>query len=275
MADFGVEVNTVQFEGAMQVLKQAVRDGMIHPDYGTLTVQARMLAEQCQKITPPDSKGQGMASVMLDLTRIYCPVSDKTWDMRRFKKIIQNDDRTTWNKVSTKFGSSHGLNDTIAVGFSPNAHAQNKFKRMRKKAKYGNMGTVTLGPQAKAARDYIKTVQGRVGWAKAGWNRGIIGLGGTVSTGWIGKHGMVRGKLIDGRSDYNPYIGVVNDTGWARNNRGQGERVINWAIQKRIQSMYSYAHGMCYDAAASAMSGKKVMKSRGGFGGFIPMGMAA
>ena len=61
MADDGIEVNTLAFEGAMQKLKSGVRQGFIDPAYGTLTVQARLLAERCQAFTPPRNVGQGNA----------------------------------------------------------------------------------------------------------------------------------------------------------------------------------------------------------------------
>jgi hypothetical protein len=53
MIDAAVTVNTVQFEAAMQRLRKGVRQGLIDPAYGTLTVQGRLLAERCQDLTPP------------------------------------------------------------------------------------------------------------------------------------------------------------------------------------------------------------------------------
>lgn len=255
MADAGVEVNTVAFEGAMQKLRAGVRAGFIDPNYGTLTVQGRLLAERCQQFTPPRNVGQGNAAVMRDLTRIYFPLKESTFQNKSLKRIIRNDDRTAWLAASSHFGSSHGLRNTVAVGFSPALHQANRDKRGRAfKAKYGNLGMVTLGPEAQAARDYMKTIKSHVGWARGGWNRGIISLGGTVAAQWMDRHGMARGKLIDGRQDADPYIGIVNDTGWAKANSGEGERIIRNAVNARIRDMYSYAERMCKLAAEKAMA---------------------
>ncbi len=250
----GIEVNTVAFEGAMQKLRSGVRQGFIDPNMGTLTVQARLLSERCADFTPPRNVGQGNAAVARDLTRIYFPQKESTYTSKTLRKVIRNDDRPAWNAAAKNFGSSHGLRNTVAIGFSEGLHQQNRDKRGRAyKAKYGNIGFVTLGPQAKAARDYIKTVKKHVGWAKGGWNMGIVSFGGTVKAGWIARHSVARGKIIDGRSSDDPYIGVINNTGWAKNNNGEGDRIIRNAVNARIRDMYSYADRMMRLAAERAM----------------------
>lgn len=253
MADdiIGVEVNTAAFEGAMQRLRKGVREGFIDPQYGTLTVQARLLAERCQVFTPPRNVGQGNAAVARDLTRIYAPQSAKTYTSKSIRRIVMRDDRDGWRSAAKNFGGP--LRNTEAIGFSENWHQQNRDKRGRAyRGKYGNLGKVTLGPQASLARAYMKKVLARVGWAKAGWNMGILAFGGRVAAGWIGRHSVIRGKITDGRLDPEPYVGVTNDTGWAQNNSAEGERIIRNAVNARIRDTYSYYERMMRLAASKA-----------------------
>lgn len=248
MADGAViEVSTVAFEGAMQRLRQGVRSGLIDPLYGTLTYQARMLSARCQDFTPPRNVGQGNAAVMRDLTRIYFPQSPKTYTNKSVRRIVMRDDRAAWDRASPNF--SGPLRNTRAITFSESWHQQNRNNRGRGRSV---KTVVTLGPQASLARAYMKKIKARVGWAKAGWNMGIIAFGGQVAEGWINRHSVLRGKITDGRSDPDPYVGVTNDTGWAQNNRGEGERIMRNAVNARIRDMYSYFERMMKLAAANA-----------------------
>ncbi len=249
MADDGavIEVSTVAFEGAMQRLRSGVRSGLIDPLYGTLTYQARMLSAKCQEFTPPRNVGQGNAAVMRDLGRIYFPQSAKTYTSKSIRRIVMRDERAAWDKASPHFTGA--IRNTRAIAFSEAWHQQNRNNRGRARSV---KTVVTLGPQATLARNYMKKIKDRVGWAKAGWNMGIIAFGGQVAANWIARHSVLRGKITDGRSDPDPYVGVTNDTGWAQHNRGEGERIMRNAVNARIRDMYSYFERMMKLAADKA-----------------------
>lgn len=252
-ADFGIEVNTAAFEGAMQRLRAGVRKGFIDPSMGTLTVQARLLSERCQDFTPPRNVGQGNAAVIRDMTRIYFPVSENTFQDKHIKKIVRTDDRAAWGAVSRNFKSGP-LRNTTAVAFSESAHQNQRDRRGRAyRSKYGNFGTVTLGPEGRKARGYMKEIKPHVGWAKAGWNMGIVAFGGTVGPAWIGRHSIARGRVVDERNTADPWVQVINDTGWAKNAGGDGERIMRNAINTRIRDMQNYAERMMKLAADNAM----------------------
>jgi hypothetical protein len=250
MADqFDVEVNTTQFEASMRMLRAGVRKGFIDPGYGTLTVQGRLLSERCQDFTPPRDVAQGRKAVTRDIMAIYFPLSQTTFKDNGIKKIVRTDNRPAWDAVATKFSGSHNLRNTKAIGFTPEWHQKNRDRRGRGfRAKYGNLGVVTLGPEARKAREYLKGVKKLVGWARAGWNMGIVALGGHVKQPWVGRHGVARGFLEDGRSTSDPYIRVVNDTGWAKNS-SEGVRILRNAIAARARDMESYANRMMNLAA--------------------------
>lgn len=255
-----VEVNSIAFEGAMQRLREGVKDGFIDPNYGTLAVQGRLLAARCQDFTPPQNVAQGRAAVARDLTNIFRPLSQSTFTDKGIRKIIRTDDRPAWDAVAKNFRGSHNLQNTRAIGFSESWHTRNRNRRGRgPRAKYGNIGVVTLGPEAKQARDYTKQKMRLVGWARAGWNMGIFSLGGVAGQmtiqPWVRRHGVARGQFIDGRMNPNPFIQIVNDTGWAQSQKNEGQRIIGNAILARARDMESYYFRMMKLAAARAQTG--------------------
>lgn len=248
-----IEVNTVEFEAAMQRLRDGVRRGIIDPAYGTLGVQGRLLAERAQTFTPPKNAGQGRAAATKDLMAVYWPVSHTTFREKSLRRIVQKDDRSAWNIVSRRFGGMSPLRNTDAIGFSPERHARLRNRRGRVRSRRSNLGSVTLGPEGIKSRAYIKDILKRVGWAKAGWNAGIVGLGGVVKGAWISRHAQIRGRLFDGRNDPDPYIRVLNDTGWAQSRGGtEGNRILRNAIAARARDMQSYFDRMMRVAAKAS-----------------------
>lgn len=246
--------NSVLYEAGIQRLRQGVKDGFIDPRYGTLAVQAELLSKRCQDFTPPRNLGQGNAAVARDLTVIFKPITQTTFDNKGLRKIIRTDNRPAWEQAAMKFDNSKGLQNTKAMSFSTAWHQKNRISKGRgRRGKNDNLGFVTLGPEAREARAYIKTVKKRVGWARAGWNMGIIAFGGTVSTSWVSRHGMIRGAVVDGRSNASPYITVLNDTGWAKYNAGaEGQRILNNATRSRAADMQTYFRRMMLLAKTKA-----------------------
>lgn len=252
MIEANVYVNTVEFEGAMQRLKEGVRRGFVDPQFGTLPVQARLLAERCQVFTPPRNVGQGKAAVARDITNIFRPLTFTAFQDKGMRKIVKNDDRPAWDKVALNFRGTHNLQGTRAMGFSKAWHDQNRNKRGRGvRAKYGNLGFVTLGAEARKTRQYLKETQKHVGWARAGWNAGIIGFGGTVKQPWVNRHGLGQGGFRDGSALADPFVQVENLTSWARHSN-EGERIIKNAISARSRDMESYFFRMMKLAADKA-----------------------
>jgi hypothetical protein len=251
--------NSVLYEAGIQRLRQGVKDGFIDPRYGTLAVQAELLSKRCQDFTPPRNLGQGNAAVARDLTVIFKPISQTTFDNKGLRKIIRTDNRPAWEQAAMKFDDSKGLQNTKAMSFSTAWHQKNRISKGRgRRGKNDNLGFVTLGPEAREARAYIKTVKKRVGWARAGWNMGIIAFGGTVSTSWVSRHGMIRGAVVDGRSNASPYIRVLNDTGWAKYNAGgEGQRILGNAVRSRAADMQTYFRRMMLLAKTKAEAAAK------------------
>jgi hypothetical protein len=110
---------------------------------------------------------------------------------------------------------------------------------------------VTLGPQATRVRKYIREVQQRVGWAKAGWNLGILALGGRIKDAWVYRHSVTRGQFTDGRNSPDPFIRVANDTSWGKD-RATSEKIVRAAIGMRARDMVKYLETQMKIAAAKA-----------------------
>lgn len=247
-----VEVNTFEFEAAMQRLKDGVRRGFVDPQIGTLPVQARLLAERCQVFTPPRNVAQGKTAVARDISNIFRPLSHTTFTDKGLRKIVRTDDRPAWDEVAKNFRGSHNLQNTKAFGFQKSFHARNRNKRGRAfRAKYGNLGFVTLGPEGKEARRYLKETQKHVGWARAGWNAGIIGFGGTVKAPWMSRHGTSGGSFVNGSMMADPFVQVINQTSWAKQSN-EGERILRNAILARSRDMEAYFFRMMRLAAKKA-----------------------
>lgn len=249
-----MEVNSVEFEAAMQRLREGVRKGAIDPQMGTLPVQARLLAERCQDFTPPRNPGQGKAAVARDITNIFRPLMHTAFTDKGLKKIVRTDDRPAWNRISPRLRGTHNLQNTTAIAFTSAFHQQNRNKRGRgPRAKYGNIGFVTLGAEARKVRQFIGEKKKMVGWARAGWNAGVIGFGGAVKTPWVAKHGTSGGWFQNGTQAPDPFVSVGNITGWAKH-ANDGARILRNAIKARARDMQSYFTRMMRLAAAKAQN---------------------
>lgn len=250
---FSLSVNTAEYEAAIQRLQRGVRDGFIDAQYGTLPVQGRLLAERCQDFTPPQNVGQGKAAVARDITRIFRPLDQKTFTDPGIKKIIRTDNRPAWERVARNMKGTHNLGNTQAMSFSTDWHKRNRQSRGRGvRAKYGNLGYVTLGGEAREVRRYIALKKKLVGWARGGWNATIVGLGGVVKGAWMARQGTDGGSLVKQLAGADPYIQSINSTSWAKYGQGEGNRIIRNAVSARARDMESYFERMMRLAADKA-----------------------
>lgn len=269
-----VEVNTTAFEGAMERLRKEVRKGFVDPIYGTLPKQASLLSLRCQDFTPPIARGNvggmdrvtarkaGEIAIKRDLQRCFWPVSHTTFKEKSLKRIVSENNVEAWRVAAMRFKKPELRNTTALPSFNAGFHAANRTKRVRViPAKNGyNLGRVSLGPVGIEARRYTKDMLKRQGWARAGWNLGVLAGGAGVQAharlpNWIRRHGLGHGSYTDGTSAADPFVRVSNNTGWARyGSMGEGNRILTNAINARIRDMEAYAIKMGELGAARAMS---------------------
>lgn len=257
-----IEINTVEFEAAMQRLRAGIREGLIDPAQGALPVQARLLAEECQILTPPISqngltpRATGERAVRRDIRRAFYPIDSSTFRTKRLRAIVQNDNRGAWYVVAQRMTKPE-LAKTQAIAFSESWHRSNRVSRGRMRqgtARSGgkNLGFVTLGAQTNRVKEYMKKIVGRVGWARAGWNMGILLFGGKTPAAWISRHGVSGGSASFQSSGENPYVRVSNNTKWAQYNHQEGNRIVANAIASRAQHMQTYVTKMMSEKVAAA-----------------------
>jgi hypothetical protein len=224
-----------------------VRTGLIDPEVGTLSKQAQLLCEDCIKVTPPASVGQGKRRVRFDVEKIFHPLDPAEFRSPSLQKAIRRSSPEAWNALSANFKAGP-LAGTVAVVPSPSIHSANRDRRGRAK----KTSLVTLWKQRGALKQVLAGALDRVGWAKAGWLRGYFALRGTRAPAWVTRHGLVRGQFFDGRTGAdtsNWFIEVRNDTGWGKRGNNS-QQIVNAALMARAHSMESYFNTQMRLAAA-------------------------
>lgn len=268
-----VEVNSAGFEAALRRLDKAVRSGFVDPIFGTLPKQASLLALRCQDFTPPIARGKagfpdrvsarkaGEIAIKRDLHRCFWPVSQSTFESKSLKRIVSENNVEAWRIAAMRFKKPELRNTTAFPSFNAVFHTANRNNRGRVvRAKNGyNLGRVSLGPVGVEARAYTKKMLDRQGWARAGWNLGVLagGTGMQAHAGlpnWVRRHGLGQGAYTDGTASADPFVRVSNNTGWAKYGSGEGNRIISNAIGARIRDMEKYAEKMAQVAAQRAVA---------------------
>lgn len=224
-----------EFAYRLQRLRDLVRKGLVDPELGTLSKQAQLLSEHCMRLTPPKSVGQGKRRVKFDLNKIFHPVAVSDLNSKGLRKIVRIGDAQAWDAFARRVQRGP-FAQTTAVEPSRDLHRANRDRRGRaRKTKF-----VTLYPQQSTLRDMIRAKQEKVGWARAGWLRGYLALGGTRAPDWVMRHAPGSGTFTDGRTlPDNPMVAVYNTTDWARYH-DEARRVVSDAMRARARAMQSY-----------------------------------
>lgn len=242
MIPFGVQAqNEGEILFRLDRLRELVRRGLVDPQMGTLTVQGRLLAEHCIRLAPPKNKEQGQNRVKNDWNYIFNPIDPQKIESPGIRRLVIKSDPKAWEAFSDNVKGGP-LKRTIAVFPTLNRHAANRDKRGR--ARRSKSGFVTLLAQQKELSRLIKAKQALVGWAKAGFLKGYLGLGGTRAPAWVTRHGTDAGVFIDERrNEVNPGVAVYNDTRWGKTN-DEGQRIVNSAMRARGNAIKSYYEKM-------------------------------
>jgi hypothetical protein len=228
------------FALGMMNLRQGVRRGLIDPQLGTLPVQARLLTERCMAMTAPGTAAQGKKRVALDVAKIFHPVDPTELRDNRLAGLVRRSDKAGWQAFSDRVKSGP-LAGTVAVTPTHALHAANRDRRGRGK----RTNFVTLWKQRGDLKRLTKSLQDRVGWARAGWLRAYAALGGTRVGSWVARHGNAPGMYVNGTSNPRAFIEVRNMTKWSR----RGGDVVAKALAFRARDMNRYFQTMMSLAA--------------------------
>ncbi len=226
--------NLDEFAYRIGKLRELVRAGLVDPEVGTITMQARLLAEHCMKLTPPRNLQQGKKRVQRDLEKIFHPVAPSEMESKSLRKIVRAGDAEAWDAFARNVRRGP-FAQTQATVPTDELHRKNRDNRGR--ARRTNF--VTLYPHQRTLRDMIRSNQDNVGWAKAGWLRGYIGLGGTRAPDWVMRHTPGNGTFTDARFAADPMVAVYNTTSWGKKHN-EAERIVSNSLKARASAMRSY-----------------------------------
>lgn len=202
-----------------------------------LREEARLLIRDILRLTPPQTQAQGNRSVEVNLRRAFSPlVISNFTDMgtplgRRIAKMIRARDVAGLNMLFSKIGGKLGGVQLVPLGSMAAIHRRLTNERGRvSKARY-----VSLPQDFKT---YLKMVQARVGWAKAGWEAAAVSVGQALPN-YVSRHsGNARGL---GRCVFSPApkLGVTILNYSTKIPRYQAK--VDAAVQIRYNSLVSEA----------------------------------
>lgn len=191
--------------------------------------EMKLMVRLADKITPPESLGQGQRAVDRDLRRAIQPLNirgfrgEGKWKIA-MRKAIRNKNYEACQKLLDQSKHSQ-LKDTKVVPFTRQIHIEARNKHGRVERKWSRL--YTLDTPEWAAR--LKMLKGRVGHARGGWATAMKTLGNTVKS-FANRHsskGSYNDKLLGLFGD----VSATNRSAWA----GQGEsaRTLNAALRLR------------------------------------------
>lgn len=206
-----------------------------------------LLIRKVMDFTPPfktrPAKGAGTASSASDLSVGRKAVAfDIYKTMRPFnpaartpglEKVLDRRDIATFNLMAAR-SKNPLMSNLTAVPFDPNLHLAARNRRGRVEGRSRNK--VVLGSDVGLLKQYVSKVQSRVGYAKSGWLKALLLVGGDAP-GYVTKQGTSGGDVIDDHAnpDY-PSITAINRTPWAVR-KDEGDRILADAYASRAAAI--------------------------------------
>jgi hypothetical protein len=202
-----------------------------------------LLIRKVMDFTPPFETGGKAGATDLSVGRgavasdIYktMNVFNPAARTRSLEKVIDEKNIEAFNIIARRSKSGY-MKGKTAVAFSPQIHLSQRNKRGRVGG--SDRRQVVLGSDVGLLKKYVAEVQNRVGWAKSGWLKALLLVGGTAPN-YVMKKGTSGGDVIDDHADEeNPSITAINRTPWAVR-KDEGDRILSSAKASRIQAIIS------------------------------------
>jgi hypothetical protein len=183
-----------------------------------LKQKALLVAQAWQKETPPwvgrnhasdsqEAKKSAENRIKRDLINSVTPGSlifDKEFENKTLKKYVKRKDYT---KLNAAMDHMPKMESWVAKPFTESLH-ESQQKRGSVYRNKTRKNVLTLD-ESKWKR-YLKVLQARVGWIKAGWGVSVQALGGKV-TGWVARHiANCQGAIEIVMDSDKPYIIMWN-----------------------------------------------------------------
>lgn len=201
------------------------------------------LIRKIMDFTPPFKSGGrrgasdlsvGRGAVARDIYKTMRPFDPAQIRTRQLRRAVENRDAAAFNIIASR--SKGRMKGDTAIAFSPNVHLSQRDARGRVMGR--DRKKVVLGSDAGLLKKYVGEVQKRVGYAKSGWLKALLLVGGEAP-GYVMAKGMGGGDVIDDHAndDY-PSITAINRTPWAVR-KDEGDRIKADAYASRAQAIHS------------------------------------
>jgi hypothetical protein len=200
-----------------------------------------LLMRKVMDFTPPSkSKGAsgvsdlsvGRAAVAFDIYKTMRPFNP-TARTKGLEAVLEKGDVDAYNVIASRATSAE-MRGTTAIRFSPEVHLRQRDWRGRVNGR--DRKKVVIGADANQLKSYVKRRQNAVGFAKSGWLKALLLVGGEAPS-YVTKHGTGGGDVIDDHANVEePSITAINRTPWAVR-KDEGERILGDAKASRIASI--------------------------------------
>lgn len=200
-----------------------------------------LLIRKVMDFTPPfKAKGQrglsdlavGRAAVAYDIYKVMKPFNPAT-RTKALERIVERKDIAAFNALAARSTNPYMAGKT-AVAFDPTLHLSARNARGRVEGR--DRGRYVLGSDVGLLKQYVAKVQNRVGYAKSGWLKALLLVGGEAP-GYVSKQGTGGGDVIDDHANPDfPSITAINRTPWAVR-KDEGDRILTDAYASRATAL--------------------------------------
>lgn len=174
----------------------------------------------------------GRAAVAFDIYKTMRPFNPAA-RTKGLEAILDRGDVEAYNIVASR-SKRPEMHGTTAIHFDAAEHTRQRDARGRVRGR--DRRKVVIGAEVGKLKAYVKHVQNFVGFAKSGWLKALLLVGGEAP-GYVLKQGTGGGDVIDDHANVDePSITAINRTPWAVR-KDEGDRILGDAQASRIESI--------------------------------------
>lgn len=202
-----------------------------------------LLMRKIMDFTPPfKAKGTrgasdlsvGRKAVAGDIYKTMRPFDPALVKTKQMERIIERKDYAAFDIVAAR-STNPLMQGARAIAFDENEHLRQRDRRGRVPGR--DRRKVVLGTDAALLKKYVAKIQGRVGYAKSGWLKALLLVGGDAP-GYVVNKGTGGGDVIDDHAAEDPSITAINRTPWAVR-KDEGDRIKTDAYASRAQAIHN------------------------------------
>lgn len=161
-----------------------------------------------QRYTYPANKIDGEKAVKRDILRVFTSPQDLFPHGSRIAALDTALKACNWTKSVGIIQKIQKFN-RLQAAESPDRATHNRYKNSRGRVTTKSGPFVIIRDPQRLA-DYIKSVQGHVGSAKASWLAAAKKFGAKGSASWVTRHGESEGSAVDALRDGSGYVESIS-----------------------------------------------------------------